>query len=242
MSETIDYAAKIAALLAKAEGTENAHEAEAFSQAAERLMLKWGIDDAMITAAANKANPTAVTEEIVTVTEDFVGCYYLAQLDLAHRMARSIGGLRTLKMGIRNGQRLYVIGHESDVERFMTLYRSLLAQSHGAMMQWWKNSTQRAYLAQQDAWRARRTFLMAFNEVVGRRLAQSKSELVAATTGSELVLIDRSQLVDNFVDGKIKPGKGRATRMGHSHHGYSEGRAAGERANLNSSKRAAVAS
>lgn len=58
-----DAARKIGALLAKAERTDNPHEAEAYTRKAEALMVKLGIDEAMARAAGGAdARPEAIVE------------------------------------------------------------------------------------------------------------------------------------------------------------------------------------
>ena len=50
----MDYAEKINALLAKADSTTHPEEREAFIKGAERLMVRWGVSDAMLEDAAQR--------------------------------------------------------------------------------------------------------------------------------------------------------------------------------------------
>lgn len=68
MNATDDIARKIGALLAKAERTDNPHEAEAYTRKAEALMVKAGIDEAMARAAAGgEVRPERIIERRVRV-------------------------------------------------------------------------------------------------------------------------------------------------------------------------------
>ena len=49
-----DYARKITALLAKASSTNSEEERDTFEKAAERLIIKWGISDAELSAARER--------------------------------------------------------------------------------------------------------------------------------------------------------------------------------------------
>ena len=211
-----NYAAKIAALLAKAESTDNAAEAEAFSAAAEKLMLKWGITEAM--AAEAKAGATA-SEPIVQRREEQTGSYHAAWMNLANSVVLGLGSLRLLKSTWRTSTTIYVIGHESDVDRFFTLFHSLKAQAEGAMKAWWK--TQRddyrgwdGEILQGEAFRARRAFIIGFGRAVQSRLRAERRAVVEETTGADLVLAGRDRRVTDWV-GEQYPnlGKGRASRM-----------------------------
>lgn len=234
MSE-MNYAAKIAALLAKAESTDSAAEAEALSAAAEKLMLKWGITDAM---AAEAAAGATATETIIERKQNLKGVYHVAFQRLAEHVARGLGSLRVLYSTWGTETVIYVIGHESDVDRFYLLFDSLKAQAEGAMKAWWK--TQRedyrdwyGEIDQREAFKARRAFIVGFASTVHQRLRAERKVVIEETTGSDLVLVGRDRRVQDAV-GEMYPDvrKGRASTMEGSWSGESAGRQAGQRADL----------
>ena len=83
----MNYHEKIAKLLAKAERTDNEHERDAYTQQAERLMLKLGIERAELESAGE-----VKAEDIVEVTREWTGNYAITMVpgDLGTK-----GGLRT---------------------------------------------------------------------------------------------------------------------------------------------------
>lgn len=240
MSDT-SYAAKIAALLAKAEATDNDHEAEAYSAKAEILMLKWGVDEAMLAAATGNTN----TERIVKAEFLQTGVYHTAWMLLANSIAIGLGSLKLVKSTYGTNRTLvYIIGHESDVARFRMLFDSLKAQAEGASKHWWKaNRTDFTdWYGEIDngaGFRARRSFLISFGAAVSDRLRAERADVIAETehtstgTSADLVLVNRAKRVEDAVsDFFPRLGNGRASRMQGSAAGSRAGRAAGQRANL----------
>lgn len=230
---TPDYEAKIAALLAKAEGTDNPHEREAYSRKAERLMVKWGIDEAVARAKleGKKGQPA---EKIVEHRVEVRGRMHQAEVDMAFAVARGLGNVRVLKQGSYKGSTSYVyfIGHESDVQRIEQLYASLRLQANSARRAWWRTAPERQYLSQWQSFAAQRQFVNSFGYEVGRRLrAMHKEEVQEASTGTELVLLDRNQRVNAWLEEKY-PKLGKARGHSTTWHGANEGRAAGARADI----------
>lgn len=225
-----DYQATIAKLLAKAESTKNVHEAEAFSQKAEALMLKWGIEEAVVRA---KMGADAKPEEIVRKSILYKGVYSKAHVAFANDVCRGLGNVRVFQNNTRKSDTyLILVGHESDVARAVMLLTSLQLQVVSAQREWWKTFHAKAYLSQNEKFKARRQFIMSFGVVVGRRLGELHAKTVEQTgVGTELVLADRGARVDAWVQstmGKVRKGRSVAG----SYHGQEEGRAAGQRASL----------
>lgn len=224
MTET-DYAAKIDALLRKAEATDNPHEAEAFSAAAERLMLKWSVDDAML-EAIRAEHGTKTADPIVAMKVKTHGpkAYSRISAMLATAIA---GGMNTVKV-IRHGDTGYISAHgtQADLDRWATLYESLAAQANGARLQWARELWRDAKGSDHSA------FLMGFATKVRERLTEERKHVVEETTGSELVLVNAKKRVeDAFAAAYPHARSGRKATV-RSAAGYSNGQAAGGRASL----------
>jgi hypothetical protein len=233
---TSTYADKIAALLAKAERTDNPHEAEAFSAAAERLMLKWGVDEAMASAAGVAAGRVGAKMVRTDVTTD--GVYRVAWQQLLAHMAAGMGGIQVIRIGGSTGNLCAIVGAEGDVARFVQLYTSLRVQAAGAMEQWWK--PQRG-TGNGSGQLKRRQFILSFGTAVGERLRQERTEIVAETTGAELVLVDRDKAAALAVRDLVgRTRNARTSLKGGGADARTAGWSAGQRANIGG--RAAVVS
>ncbi|QNL31062.1 hypothetical protein SEA_KAUALA_50 [Microbacterium phage Kauala] len=220
----------IAQLLAKAEST-TPEEAEALTEHAERLMIKYGIDQARIDAKRAKAGQA--TEDIVQRKMTFTGTYRREMINLGAAVCRGLGSLRVLQA--RNPDRsvsLYIIGYESDVQQAETLILSLQVQSAVAVRAFWSGvSRNYAGYASYDQKSVRRSFVMGFGNGAGKRIADSRQQVIAeAGTGTELVLVGRDAKVQEFFDGMAK-GKARRSNRKGSSFAASEGFAAGQQAN-----------
>lgn len=206
----------IAALLAKAEGTTNAHEAETFMAKAEAMMLQHGIERANLQAKT----PGTRQEEIV-IDKVYIKNghgYAAAMAAIGHAIGPSFS-LRTLQANLSDGSKMvWLIGHASDVEQARTLMNSLTEQSRKQALAWWRKEGKASYFAptDNDAYLARREFIYAFASGVRDRLEETRNRVVAeASAGTDLVLVDRSKRVENWVDENLKTSKGRASRRNH---------------------------
>lgn len=218
---------KIELLLAKAEGTDNEHERDAYTAKAQRLMLEWGIAEADL-EARGEIKPEPVVQE----HKDYRGSYATAMPVFANSVATGMGALRVLKTTYGSTARVYVIGHQSDVNYFWMMMNSLEAQCTSALTTWWKTADERQWLGRQEGWKARRQFILSFGHTVGSRLSALRTEVqTEATPGAALVLVDKATRVDEWVDDQYKKLRsGRGLDGGYA--GGAAGRAAGQRANL----------
>lgn len=220
----------IAQLLAKAEST-TPEEAEALTEHAERLMIKYGIEQARIDEKRAKAGQA--TEQIVQRKITFTGTYRREIINLGAAVTRGLGSLRVLQS--RNPDRsvsLYIIGYESDVQQAETLILSLQVQSAVAVRAWWAANADiyRGY-ASYDKKSVRRSFVMGFGNGAGKRIADSRLKVVSEEgAGTELVLVSRDAKVQDFFDGMAK-GKARRTSRKGSSFASAEGFVAGQQAN-----------
>jgi hypothetical protein len=215
---------KIANLLAKAESTNHPAEAEAFMAKAEELMLKHGIERAML----EDRRPGQKREDIVQVripVRNGHG-YATAMASIAHAVAPSFS-VRSMKANLPDGgQIIFLVGHKSDVDQVQTLATSLMEQSRKQALHWWKTEgkLQWSHYTDNDAYLARREFIFAFASGVRSRLEETRTRVIdEAGTGTDLVLLDRGKLVDSWIDENMKVGKGRKSTRNHG--GYAAAQA-----------------
>lgn len=231
MSEKI--AERIALLLNKAERT-TPEEAEALTAAASKLMAKYMIDQATIDARRSKEGKNS--EKIIEKILKFRGAYRGEMLHMGHSVGRALGTIRTLQATWGQGGKefyLYLIGFESDVAQAELLINSLQLQAAVAVRAWWKeNKEDYSWMNSYEQEKGRRSFVHGFGTGAGQRIAANRREAVQeASTGTELVLVDRKTKVDTYIDQTHKLSKGRArTATGGDSAAYS-GRQAGLNAN-----------
>lgn len=220
----------IAQLLAKAEST-TPEEAEALTEHAERLMVKYMIDQATLDARRVKAGKSA--EKIVKLSVDVVGSYRKSLVNVWVMAGRALGAVEFLKSS-DNGKfiKLHLIGFESDLEQLITLGKSLEVQGAVALRSWWKiNKPHYSGVRSYDQWEARSAFLNGFATGVARRITDSKAKIVnGSSTSTALVLVDRSQAVQEFFQ-NIPQTKGRAQKEAWDHKASLSGFQAGKNAN-----------
>lgn len=223
----------IAKLLAKAEST-TPEEAEALTEAAEKLMVKFGIDQAMIDARRAK---DSAPEPIITAEVWFKGVHARGLTLMAHQVVESFGTMRTFGRSYRGSSEraVVIVGHESDVEQTKVLIESLHLQSIVAMRSWWKTYPSKHYMSQSEGNLAKRQFLASFGHGAAERIREavrvSTAEQDAGQSESTaLVLRDRGQQAQDHIDGMGLEFRTSRSLKG-SRHGSEEGRAAGRSAN-----------
>lgn len=218
----------IAKLLAKAERT-TPHEAEVLTEAAERLMIKYGIEQAQLDA--KRAQLGQETEPIVQQHITLRGVYAKDMRDGLAQVVFALG-MRPLQKSIdATTQVLYVVGFESDVKQALVLMESLQLQAVVAMRDWWKG--ERAFYrhySQHDQKAARGAYVRAFGSGAAARIHRNRQqEVTEAGTGAELVLVSRKQRVDEYVDSQTMT-TARERKRGDGY-AYSRGYDAGQEAN-----------
>lgn len=242
MTTEIKYADKIAALLLKAEST-TPEEAEALTAKAEEMMIKYGIEQAVIDARRGAGQKK---EEIVTRKIFFAGVYAQGQMMMGHSVAMAFGSIRTMRTAnvrrfnedtkkYEKGEQLWLIGFESDVSQCELLIASLQLQCIVALDRWWKTEGKRGYYTAMEKFTERRSFIMSFGSGAGERIKETRRKVVAEETakgtGTDLVLVNRKAAVDAFMD-QAHPNlrSGRGVNRGYA--GSTAGRAAGRNANV----------
>lgn len=223
---------KIAKLLAKAEGTTNEHERDAFNEQAERLMLRLGIEKAEL-EAVGEVKP----EDIVEVKREWHGNYSIVMLPFTYDLARGFGNLTILQSSNYNGmlRTSFIIGHKSDVEEFTRLLDSLALQVMSALKRWQKeHREERRYLTDMEKYVQHRSFISGFGSEVRRRLtAERREEEQAASTGAALVLASKDERIVAWVQETYPTvGKARGGAQVYSSRAASDGASAGRSADL----------
>lgn len=250
---------KIAKLLRLAESS-NPHEAELAQAQAERLMVKWGIEQAVIQhLMANDGKKASIP--VVEKHVNFSGTYAHAMQLLANAVASGYGTVQAL---VGDGwdakgskiKRIFIIGHEDEVDRCITLINSLVIQANVACIAWWKErerdrKRQPAWgdddydpfgqrlpkLTPMEAFKARRQFILAFGNACWKRITEMRASVMAEVKkehgdSTELALRDRKAEVDEFMARRYPNVKQSNTRLKGSREGSRAGSAAGHAADI----------
>lgn len=181
---------RVRALLAKAESTEFAAEAETLTAKAQQLMTQYAIDSAL-TAATHADRLTPV------VRRTWIdGPYVSAKASLLAAIARA-HHCRTVTH--RGWDFVTIVGHDSDLDIVEVLAASLLIQATRAMTAAGPRVACSGYNSTRSF---RHAFLLAYADRIGRRLQHRAGEHEAAadvSSGGALlpVLASRARAVDD---------------------------------------------
>jgi hypothetical protein len=222
---------KIAMLLAKAESTNSPHEAEALTEAAEKLMIKNGVTAAMLSSLNG-----GKVEKIITDTLHFAGIYGDTLMNYLGNVAEKLAPVRVYIMSTYSGvsdkriKLLKIVGFESDVDRVMILLHSLERQALVAVKVFWKEHPFKQVFSGMEAFKERRQFIMSFCIAAGARIAANVNQEVRETTGAELVLVSRLDQVSTSdqMPTDLRAARGRI--KGGTSHAHREGSIAGNNA------------
>ncbi|GIE96269.1 DUF2786 domain-containing protein [Paractinoplanes rishiriensis] len=216
MNDDDPLLARVRKLLAMAEDPAcTAAEAEAFTAKATDLIAKYGVDQALLAAADPTADP--VGDRMVTVVAPYAR-------DKAALLAAVAAALRcrVVQLARPGDLRLHLFGHGADLERVELLFTSLLVQAaHGL--------TGAPVPGGQHAAAYRRSWLAGYTQAIQARLRAAERSAVAAEPGAELVLVDRTDLVErrrNEVYPRLAKMGPRRLRGGGMAHGYHAGQTA----------------
>ena len=193
---------RIRGLLDQAESTPYASEAETFAAKAAELMARHHVDTAML--HRSRRDSSAVVEADIELGR---GQYVRARLELLGAVAEAYD-CRLLTSSGPEGRTGHLIGHAADVEQVTLMYTSLLVQATRA-------ADAEAMPRGHRTVTFRRGFLLGFAARVGERLTEQAAAAVRAAeaerapgrgTASEpsvaLVLADRRDTVDRWVQGR----------------------------------------
>lgn len=229
----MDYAGKIAALLAKAEATAFEPERDALLSKASELQLKWMISDSDVRASKDRKD---VSDYLMRCAAEGVvknSAFVKAKRDLLTGLC-SIFHVKITIYTDRSVMNLF--GFASDVAFVKQLHASLVVQMLAAMEQ------QAHGLNSRDrSWKT--SFAHGYAQRVVYRLQQARrtqeAEASSTDAGTALVLRDRSTQVQAYFDEQlsgVKLRSGYKNRSIRSRDGLSAGSAAGDRADLGGTK------
>lgn len=236
MSENQTREDTIRKLLAKAERTENEHEAAAFFAKAEELMIKWGIE--------NVTTEEAKSEKIEVRQFRVYDPYTKAQVNLAAAVARGFNCRVFYSDSYTNrkgeykqyvvGATVTVVGFSGDVTQFDLLFNALNVHMPLALKDYMRSPEAKA------SWSSRHvqtnSFYSGFVNKVSSRLQERvrvvKEEVAPTGSSTALVLLDRKAQVDEYMSENFNLRQGRATRRQTDSRAYGAGSVAGSSANL----------
>lgn len=222
-------AKRISALMAKADSTDSAEEAQAFYAKAEQLMLQYAIDRASLEESRDVKK-----EEVVTVNVPFphtrerfkaLGIFGSAALNEAIGLTGIAVNTRTFSITL--------YGREADVRHVRTIIEAAWRQAENHLRAWRK--TDQEYRAVYEAADWTRYYQILDNYVLGfcqgaaTKVEKSREDFVEATTGAELVLRSVQDEVQDLLSEMPKYRAKYPTLSGSAYH---DGFQAGTRANL----------
>ena len=216
---------RVRALLAKAESTEFAAEAEALTARAQELMARHSIDYALLAAAAGSTDAPSGRRLFVESPYEAPKAVLLDVVAAANR-CRAIWH-RSLGLST-------VLGFQGDLDAVELLYTSLLVQATAAMMQ---AGARRDAYGRSRTRSFRQSFLTSYSQRIGERLANAagvaERQAVAESPGTDLVpvLAARDSAVKQAVD-EMFPETRRAVTSVTDREGWLHGRAAADLATL----------
>lgn len=231
--------ARIAALLRQAEGTDNAHEAEAFMTAAQRLATATSIDLAVARSHADHRTKaqTPVQRTITIGDAGARGLRTYVQLFVLIATANDV------KCDIAsNSTFVYAYGFAEDIDASHALYASLVTQMVKASEAYIATGSHRPT----PTITARLNFQLAFGARIGKRLAEAREQARQEATksrnsrpGTVIALRDKDlELKDFYRETSDARGTWRASSAtaGYSSSARRAGDRAGRRARLGNSQ------
>jgi hypothetical protein len=223
---------KIRALLAKAESTEFAEEAEALSARAQELMARYSIDHALLAAETGRKEDPGGRRIAVDNPYEAPKAALLQTVAQANR-CRVVW---SKELGL-----VTVIGLPADLDAVELLFTSLLVQADSAML---RAGAKRDAYGRSRTRAFRQSFLVSYAIRIGERLSEAtghaeqqaaEEQAAASAGGKDLVpfLAARHQAVDDAVDAMFGDmlARSRAVRATDAE-GWHSGRVAADMASL----------
>ena len=221
---------RVRALLAKAEATTFAEEAEAYSAKAQELMARYSIDYALLAADPD------TRDEPVGRRIGVENPYEAPKVLLLNAVARAN---RCRTVWTSNLGFVTTLGFAADIAAVELLFTSLLVQATTAMMQ---AGSQQDQYGRSSTRSFRASFLTAYASRIGERLAeateqvteQASRDLAGQPGGGALlpVLAARHRAVDDMTEDMFPEAINKSVSIT-NRDGWASGRAAADRARLN---------
>lgn len=230
-----DVQSKIAALLVKAAGTDNEHEAQIYEAKAMDLMAKYGVEEAAARAEAERRHePVADRAATSYVVRNYTGKYHDAQQMLLVHIAAALHCETVGFIGQAN-HTLMVYGVPQQIERFKVLRGLLVPQ----MLQGAAKARPLAYHTPGQMRIFRRSWMRGFAIQIHHRIAGTEKRMLQSAPGAALVLAsdhDKAKALAKLEHPKLKYTTSRARG---SREGFEQGKEAGRRAQLTQHKQLA---
>lgn len=221
---------KIHKLLAKAERTDNPDEAEVFSAKAAELMAKHTIDSSVLRKNAD--------ENGITVFKiDISGAYYIGLRDFAVAVGDALG-FKPLLFNYGKVKEVGWYGFADDLANAEVIWASLRLQCERFSRIHMESFVPPDPLDDRsDRFYEKRSFMVGFGLRAAARLHAARASAVTHATeeyghSAALVLADRGQQVEKWIQEHLNVGKARTSKNKHTMSGLEGGRAAADRADL----------
>lgn len=216
MEDQAEIIRKIGLLLKKAEGTDNEHEANAFYEKANDLMVRYAIEEQRVRLAQEAEHGRHMEEPIVV---DFMFASYAhhanAKETLLDVVARS-QNVRSLPYpnrkdsnhrregnnGLHESQWTRLIGYATDIEFTKILYVSLLIQSTRFAAEDWNREFGKG---------AKKTFsglgkftwtsnhMEGFADRIGARFRELKEDILASVKDGSALILDKDANIQEWM-------------------------------------------
>lgn len=218
--------ARVRGLLAKAESTQFPEEAEALSAKAQELMNRYAFERALLDADAHKQQRAGSARLWLDAP------YVDAKSSLVGAIAKAN---RCRSVFYSNLGFVALVGEEMDLEITELLATSLLVQATRAMVAEGSHTT---FAGTSRTRSFRRSFLLAYAARIGERLTEASSRAHDPVEDARLlpVLAARSRVVDETFDAMFSHTV-QMSRSVTNGAGWSAGRAAADRADLDIERR-----
>jgi hypothetical protein len=218
MTETVNEGllAKITALLAKAERTDNEHEQNAYFEKAQALIIKYSVDQSQLKPAEREQ----VINKIIPLTPKRADHTLLNVVCINNHVKFIVAS------GVGKNRRGWLVGFPSDIAFCEALYANLLLHR--------ENELSRAVKPGWEHGKSfNHSFRLAYGARVGKRLEAFHAHNVqSAGTGTELVLRNKDAAVNDFLSEAHKKITKSAPVRFTSAVGAVQGRNAAERADV----------